>query len=334
MKAQVLTKPGPIDESPLKPVELPIPEPRQDEIRLQVQVCGVCRTDLHIVEGELSLPRLPLIPGHQIVGTVERVGKEVTRFSQGDRAGVGWLYSACGKCPSCKHDKENLCDDARFTGYHVDGGYAQYVAVPESFAYHIPNGFSNEKAAPLLCAGVIGYRSLRLSEVQDDQRLGMYGFGGSAHIVIQVAVYRGCQVYVYTRSEEHQKLARRLGAVWAGRAEDGEPETLDSAIVFAPAGDLVLEALRVLRKGGTIALAGIYMSPIPEMNYDLIYGEKTLRSVANSTRRDAEELLRLAAEIPIHTEVEVFSLDKANKALRLLKGSDISGAAVLEIPQD
>ena len=269
-----------------------------------------------------------------VFGIVEKLGQGVTRFQKGDRAGVAWLYSACGECPYCRRERENLCEDARFTGYHVDGGYAQYVVVPERFAYHIHRGFSNEEAAPLLCAGVIGYRALRLSEVQAGQRLGMYGFGGSAHVVIQVAVHWGCQVYVYTRSREHQELARCLGAVWVGRAEDAALEELDSAIIFAPAGGLVLEALRALRKGGTISLAGIYMSPIPEMQYGLIYGERTLRSVANTTRRDAEELLRVAEEIPIRTEVEVFPFEEANRALRLLKESRISGAAVLAIPQE
>ncbi len=334
MKAQVLKAPLLVDRSPLTITEVPVPEPGPGEVRLRVKACGICRTDLHIVEGELNLPKLPITPGHQIVGVIDKLGEGVARLKRGDRVGVSWLYSACGTCSSCLIGKENLCENARFTGYSVDGGYAQYVVAPEGFVYSLPQGFPDADAAPLLCAGVIGYRSLRLSEIQKGQTLGMYGFGGSAHVVIQVAVHWGCEVYVFTRSREHQDLARRLGAVWAGQAEEGEQESLDSAIIFAPTGPLVPVALSHIRKGGTVALAGIYMTPIPEMKYDLIYGERTLRSVANSTRQDVKELLSLAAEIPIHTEVELYPLEKANQALIALKNSDISGAAVLEIPQD
>ena len=333
MKAMVLRKARPIEEKPLEAVEVPAPTPGPDEIRIKVQACGVCHTDLHTVEGELTLPRLPVIPGHQIVGVVDQLGANVTRFRLGDRVGVAWLYSSCGQCDFCRRGLENLCDQARFTGLHADGGYAQYTVVPAAFAYPIPPGFPDLQAAPLLCAGVIGYRSLRLSEIQPGERLGLYGFGASAHVTIQVARHWGCEVFVFTRSEEHRQLARELGAAWVGGARDEPPALLDSAITFAPAGWIVLEALRVLRKGGTVAINAIHMSPIPEMKYSLIYGERTLRSVANMTRQDAEELLQLAAQIPIHTEVEVYPLAEANRVLQRLKDRQVRGAAVLEIPE-
>lgn len=333
MKAMVLRKARPIEEKPLEAVEVPAPTPGPDEIRIKVQACGVCHTDLHTVEGELTLPRLPVIPGHQIVGVVDQLGANVTRFRLGDRVGVAWLYSSCGQCDFCRRGLENLCDQARFTGLHADGGYAQYTVVPAAFAYPIPPGFPDLQAAPLLCAGVIGYRSLRLSEIQPGERLGLYGFGASAHVTIQVARHWGCEVFVFTRSEEHRQLARELGAAWVGGARDEPPALLDSAITFAPAGWIVLEALRVLRKGGTVAINAIHMSPIPEMKYSLIYGERTLRSVANMARQDAEELLQLAAQIPIHTEVEVYPLAEANRVLQRLKDRQVRGAAVLEIPE-
>jgi len=329
MKAMILKAPRPVEENPLAAIELPPPEPGPDDIRIRVHVCGVCHTDLHTVEGELALPKLPLIPGHQIVGTVESMGANVTRFCVGDRVGVTWLYSACGECDFCRQGLENLCDNARFTGLHADGGYAQYAVVPAAFAYPIPAGFPDAQAAPLLCAGVIGYRSLRLCEIQPGQRLGLYGFGASAHVTIQVARHWGCEVYVFTRSEEHRRHARELGAVWVGGAEDDPPAEMDSSITFAPAGWIVPEALRVLRKGGTLAINAIHMSPIPEMKYSLIYGERTVRSVANCTRQDAEELLRLAAEIPIRTDVELYPLEEANRVLQRLKRAEVRGAAVL-----
>lgn len=331
MKAQLLNRTAPVEENPLELVDLPVPEPAEDQIRLRIQACGICHTDLHTVEGELSLPKLPVVPGHQIVGVVDAAGSRATRLREGDQVGVAWLSSTCGTCRYCLSGRENLCGSARFTGYHVDGGYAEYAVASRQFVYPIPRGFSALEAAPLLCGGVIGYRALRLSEAKEGERLGLYGFGSSAHIVIQVALHRGMEVYVYTRGPEHQELARRLGAVWAGRAEQAAPESLDSAIIFAPAGPLVPQALRALRRGGTVALAGIYMSSIPEMDYSLLYGERGLRSVANSTRQDAEELLALAPEIPIRTEVQVFPLEEANHALRLLKGGDINGAGVLSI---
>ena len=331
MRALCLNSARPIEDQPLMPVELPTPVPGPGELRLRVEACGLCRTDLHIIEGDLPLPTLPIVPGHQIVGVVDRVGEGVTRVQAGDRLGAPWLYSTCGRCAFCRRDQENLCDAARFTGYHVNGGYAECVVVQEAFAYPLPSGISTVHAAPLLCAGVIGFRALRLSEVKSGERLGLYGFGGSAHIAIQVAVHWGCEVLVFTRSEAHRTLARQLGAHWAGRVEDDPPGPLDSAVIFAPVGRLVLEALRVLRKGGTIAIAGITMSPIPELDYALLYQERTVRSVANSTRQDVHDLLRLAVEIPIRTEVRAFPLEEANRALQLLKESRLSGAGVLTV---
>ncbi|PWB79857.1 MAG: alcohol dehydrogenase [Candidatus Methylomirabilota bacterium] len=329
MRALYLNHARPIEQQPLVPVELPTPIPSQGELLLRIEACGLCRTDLHIIEGDLPLPTLPIVPGHQIVGVVDRVGRGVTRFQAGDRLGVPWLYSTCGQCAFCRRDQENLCDAARFTGYHVNGGYAEFVMVQEAFAYPLPSDISPIHAAPLLCAGVIGFRALRLSGIQPGGRLGLYGFGGSAHIAIQVAVHWGCEVYVFTRSETHRALAVRLGARWAGQAEDNPPERLDSAVIFAPVGRLVLEALRILRKGGTIAVAGITMSPIPELDYALLYQERTVRSVANSTRQDVRDLLRLAAEIPIRTEIRAFPLEEAHRALQMLKLSRFSGAGVL-----
>ncbi|MEA3460189.1 MAG: zinc-dependent alcohol dehydrogenase family protein [Chloroflexota bacterium] len=334
MKAMVLREARPIDENPLEMMEAPTPTPGPDEIRIKIRVCGVCHTDLHEVEGDLPLPKLPLIPGHQIVGVVDSVGRGVTRFQVGDRAGVPWLYSTCGKCDSCRRGLENLCENARFTGYHVDGGYAQYMIVSEAFAYHLPEGFSDVEVAPLLCGGVIGYRALKLSEVRPGECLGLYGFGSSAHIVIQIARHWGCEVYVFTRSEEHRRHALELGAAWVGGARDEPPNPVDSSIVFAPAGWIVPEALRVLQKGGTLALAGIHMTPIPQMDYDsLLYYERTVRSVANSTRQDVVELLRLAEAMQIRTDVQVFPLEEANRVLQLLKRAEIRGTAVLKIPE-
>jgi propanol-preferring alcohol dehydrogenase len=331
MKAMCLSKAQPIEQNPLELLDLPAPVPGPREVRLRVEACGVCRTDLHIIEGDLQLPKLPLVPGHQIVGIVDRVGEGVTRFRIGDRLGIPWLFSTCGQCDFCQQDQENLCDVARFTGYHLNGGYAEFVVAPEAFAYRLPAGFSPTQAAPLLCAGVIGFRALQQSKIRPGERLGLYGFGGSAHIAIQVAVHWGCEVFVFTRSEEHRALARQFGAHWTGRAEDDPPGRLDSAVIFAPVGRLVLEALRVLGKGGTIALAGITMTPIPELDYGLLYQERSIVSVANSTRQDVLDLLKLASDIPIRTEVQTFPLEQANHALHLLKESRFRGAAVLRI---
>jgi len=329
MKAMVLPGPAPIEQSPLQLTELPQPQPGAGQIRIRVRVCGVCHTDLHTVEGELALRRLPLVPGHQIVGTVDVLGEGVTRFRIGDRVGVAWLHQSCGQCEYCRRGDENLCESGRFTGLDVDGGYAEYTLAPAAFAYPIPDIFTDEEASPLLCAGIIGYRALRLSQVQPGQRLGLYGFGASAHIAIQIARHWDCQVYVFTRSQSHRQLARALGAVWAGDARDDPGPRMHSSITFAPVGWIVPQALRVLDKGGTLAINAIHMSPIPEMPYQLIYHERTVRSVANSTRQDAEELLHIAAEIPIKTEVHTFPLEEANQVLQALKASQIDGAAAL-----
>lgn len=331
MRALILEHPRPVEENPLATAELPRPEPAPGQIRLRVRACGVCHTDLHLVEGEIATPMLPVVPGHQIVGQVDALGAGVSQFTAGDRVGVPWLYSTCGQCDDCQNGRENLCDEARFTGQHADGGFAQYMVVPTAFAYALPHGFPDDQAAPLLCAGIIGYRSLRLSEIQPGGRLGLYGFGASAHVTIQIARHWGCEVYVFTRSEEHRRHALELGADWVGQAHDTPPAKLDSAVTFAPAGWLVPEALRVLRKGGTLALNAIHMSAIPELPYNLIYGERTVRSVANSTRQDAEDLLRLAARIPIKTEVELYPLTEANTVLQRLKHAKIRGAAVLQV---
>jgi len=332
MRAFISKEPRPIEEEPLAEVEVADPVPGPDEVRIKISTCGVCHTDLHVIEGELPPKKLPIIPGHEIVGIVDATGGKVSRFKVGDKAGAAWLHSTCGECEFCLRSNENLCEKARFTGYDVDGGYAQYTVVPENFAYSVPDGFSDLEAAPLLCAGIIGYRALRLSDIEKGGRLGLYGFGASAHIVIQVATYWNCEVYVFSRSEEHRQLARKLGAVWTGRAEDDPPVKLQSAIIFAPAGKLVRDALRVLEKGGTLALAGIYMTPIPELDYEKhLYHEKTVKSVANSTRKDAEDILSLAAEIPIRTEIQEFALHDVNRALILLKQGRIKGAGVLRI---
>jgi propanol-preferring alcohol dehydrogenase len=331
MKAMRLNGFRDIRKHPLRLTELPLPKPGPEDILIRVSVCGVCHTDLHTVEGELQEVRLPIIPGHQVVGFVEKRGERAYRFKEGQRVGVAWLYSADGECAFCRRGNENLCEKGQFTGYHVNGGYTEYIVVPEKFAYIIPQIFSDEEAAPLLCAGIIGYRALRLSGIKPGERLGLYGFGASAHVAIQVAVHRGCEVYVFSRSREHQALARKLGAAWTGTAKDETPEKMQSSIIFAPAGELVLNALEHTERGGTVALAGIYMTPVPRMDYvKYLYQERILRSVANATRQDGEELLKVAAEIPIRTTTQVFALNEANKALELLKAGKISGAAVLK----
>lgn len=331
MRAMLLQTPRPVDQAPLVAAEIEKPQPGPGQVRLKVLTCGVCHTDLHIVEGDLSLPRLPTVPGHQIVGRVDAIGDGVSQYQAGDRLGVPWLYQTCERCRYCRAGKENLCENIRFTGLHADGGFAEYMVVDARFAYSIPDIFSDTEAAPLLCAGVVGYRSLRLSRVQPGQRLGLYGFGASAHIIIQIARHWQCQVFVFTRNEHHRDMARTLGAAWAGGAGDDPGVPLDSSIIFAPAGWLVPEALRALDKGGTLALGGIHMSPIPEMPYDLLWHERTVQSVANSTRQDAVDFLDIAAEVPVRTEVELFPLEQANEALLRLKRSEINGAAVLQV---
>ena len=334
MKAMLLNKFALIDQSPLELTDVPMPEPGAEDILIRINVCGVCHTDLHTIEGELPDVKLPIIPGHQIVGIVEKMGSEASRFKEGDRVGVAWLYSTEENCRYAQQGKENLCDNARFTGYHVNGGYTEYIVISEKFAYPIPSIFSDQEAAPLLCAGIIGYRALRLSEVKPGQRLGLIGFGASAHVAIQVAVHWGCEVYVFSRSGEHRELARKLGASWTGTSNEDPPAKLDSIVNFTPAGPTVLDGMRFLDKGGTQALAGIYMSPVPEMDYiKYLYNERTLRSVANATRDDGNELLKIAAEIPIKTTTQIFPLEEANQALQLLKDSKIDGAAVLQIAE-
>lgn len=331
MRAMLLKTPAPIEQHPLQPADLPDPQPGRGEIRLAVKVCGLCHTDLHIVEGELTPHLGQVVPGHQIVGEVDQCGEGANRFKPGDKVGVPWLYRTDQTCRYCQQGTENLCEHALFTGYDVNGGYAQYHIVSEEFAYLLPEGFEDVQAAPLLCAGVIGYRALRQAEVKPGGRLGLYGFGASAHICIQVARHWGCEVYAFTRGEHHRELALKLGAKWAGPAGEDLPVKMDSSIIFAPAGGLVIEALKQLDKGGTLALAGIYMSQIPPLDYNLLYGERTVRSVANSTRQDTIELLKLAKEIPLKTEVEMFELDQLNEALIRLKEGSINGAGVIRI---
>lgn len=331
MKAMQLHHAAAVETAPLVMIEIDPPQPGPGQVRLKIHTCGVCHTDLHIVEGDLALPRLPTIPGHQGVGVVDAVGKGVTLHQVGDRLGAPWLYQTCGQCRYCRAGKENLCEAIRFTGLHADGGFAEYMVVGEKFAYPIPPVFSDVEAAPLLCAGVVGYRSLRLSRVQPGQRLGLYGFGASAHLMLQVARSWGCEVFVFTRGEHHRRLARSLGAVWAGGAEDDPGVMMDSSIIFAPAGSLVPLALQRLDKGGTLALGGIHMSPIPEMAYDLLWHERTIQSVTNSTRQDVLDFLQVAAAVPVKTEIAVFSLAQANEVLLRLKRSQINGAAVLVV---
>jgi alcohol dehydrogenase, propanol-preferring len=327
MRAMVLTAPG----SPLVLQALPSPEPGPDQVLLQVRACGVCRTDLHIAEGELAEPKLPLILGHEIVGTVVGRGSNVERFSLGERVGVPWLGHTCGVCRYCERGAENLCDRARFTGYQIDGGYAEYALADQRFCFPLIGTYGDAEAAPLLCAGLIGYRSLRLTG--ETERLGIYGFGAAAHIITQIACHQGRTVFAFTRSGDvkAQAFARELGAVWAGDSDVPAPEPLDAAIIFAPVGSLVPLALRSVAKGGSVVCAGIHMSDIPAFPYHILWGERVIRSVANLTRRDGEEFLALAPQIPIHTQVEAFALEQANAALRRLKHSQVQGAAVLVI---
>jgi propanol-preferring alcohol dehydrogenase len=327
MRAMVLER----QRQPLRLAELPDPEPGSGQLLLSVSACGVCRTDLHIVDGDLTEPKLPLIPGHQIVGTVVGAGAGAERYAPGERVGVPWLGWTCGECRYCLSGRENLCDRARFTGYDVDGGYAELAVADERFCFPLPPGLSDEETAPLLCAGLIGYRALRL--LGDAGRIGFYGFGASAHILCQVAVYQGRRVFVFTREgdADGQEFARSLGAEWAGSSQEAPPEELDGAIVFAPVGALMPAALRVSAKGARIISAGIHMSEIPAFPYEILWGERTLGSVANLTRRDGEEFLDLAPRVPVRTEVEVHPLEAANEALDSIRSGALRGAAVLRI---
>ncbi len=325
MRAMILDRAGQL----LREGELPVPKPQSGQVLLKVHVCGVCRTDLHIVDGELAKPKLPLVLGHQIVGTVIETGKGATKFSLGTRVGVPWLGHTCNCCRYCLRGRENLCDRALFTGYDLNGGYAEYAVADERFCFLIPEGFPDLQAAPLLCAGLIGYRSYRMTE--DAERIGFYGFGAAAHILIQVAKYQGKKVYAFTRSGDTsgQQFARHLGAVWAGGSDELPPDELDAAIIFAPVGKLVPAALKAVAKGGIVVCAGIHMSDIPSFPYEILWEERVLRSVANLTRRDGAEFLALAPQIPIQTEVSSFPLSKANEALDALRNGKINGAAVL-----
>ncbi len=334
MKAMVLEGCAPVETAPLKFMDLPDPIPGPGEVRVRVRACGLCRTDLHVIEGELPFPGHPVIPGHQIVGVVDRLGEGAARFAVGQRVGIAWLRHTCGKCVYCRNGSENLCESARFTGYHEPGGYAEYSVVDEDFAYPIPDLFSDLEAPPLLCAGIIGYRSLRRSGLRPGESLGIYGFGSSAHIVIQIALHMGCKVYVCTRGERHRDLAARMGAEWVGEKPEEMPALTNSAIVFAPAGKLVPKALEHLRKGGTLALAGIYMSPVPQMDYEKhLFYEKNVCSVTANTRDDGMELLRIATEIPIRPQVQTFALSEANEALLRLKEDRLEGSGILTVGQ-
>jgi alcohol dehydrogenase, propanol-preferring len=325
MQAMLLEEPG----RPLRPARLPRPQPRRGELLLRVNACGICRTDLHVAHGELTEPKLPLVLGHEIVGTVVRLGPGVERFAEGDRVGVPWLGWTCGSCTYCLTGRENLCDRARFTGYHRDGGYAEFTVADARFCFPLPEAYDDVRAAPLLCAGLIGYRAL--SAAGSAARLGLYGFGAAAHLVAQIATHQGRRVFAFTREGDAggQAFARSLGAVWAGASTEPAPEPLEAAIIFAPVGSLVPAALQAVVKGGTVVCAGIHMSPIPGFGYDLLWGERSIRSVANLTRRDGEEFFRLAREIPLRVEVERLSLADANLGLERLEAGEVRGAAVL-----
>ena len=333
-----LTLPGPVDGQPLAQMDAPIPVPGAGDIRIRVRACGVCHTDLHIVEGDIAPARLPIVPGHQVVGTVDGRGSRAERFREGDRVGVPWLYSTCGECAYCRSGRENLCEQARFTGYHVDGGYAEYMVVPEAFAYPLPHGFDDVQAAPLLCGGVIGHRALRLAGVLDEPRsepfrLGLYGFGASASLAIQEAIHLGCVVHVASRSAEERERAVELGAASTGGYAEPPAQALDAAITFAPVGSVVVFALHDLAPGGTVVINAIHLDQIPAFPYPLLWEERGMRSVANVTHRDAVEFLELAAAIPIRTAVRPYLLTDANAALADLAAGRIGAAAAVLIPE-
>ncbi len=329
MKAMVLNATAPVESHPLQLTELPIPEPGPNELRLRVLACGVCHTDIHEIEGDIQVPRLPLIVGHEIVGIVDQLGTNVNAPAVGTLVGVPWLAGVCGTCKYCRKDRENLCENIRFTGFHTDGGYAEFTLVRAGFCYPLPENLPVPNLAPLLCAGVIGYRGLKRAQIQPGDRVGLWGFGASAHICLQILKYWNCLVAVFTRSPLHQQHARELGADWVGSADEQPPFPLNTGVIFAPAGELVPKALARLERGATLALAGIHMSPIPVLDYELIYHERALVSVANSTRQDVTKLLQLAEKIPLQTTVTTFLLEQANDALLAVKHSRINGAAVL-----
>jgi propanol-preferring alcohol dehydrogenase len=337
MKACLLKSPAPIETNPLLFTDVPAPQPASGEVLVRVSYCGVCRTDLHVIEGELPPQKSPVIPGHQVVGVIEKFGSGGSpgsgRFPVGARVGIAWLHHTDGTCEFCRSGAENLCDHPTFTGYSVDGGYAEYIVAPQDFTYAIPEQFPDEQAAPLLCAGIIGFRCLRLSGIKPGGKLGFYGFGAAAHVAIQLARHWNIEVYASTRDARHRKLALELGAKWAGDTFAEPPAKLDAAIVFAPAGEIVPAALKALRKGGVLVLGGIHMSPIPSFSYDLLYQERMIRSVANNTRQDGEDFLRVAAKIPIRTHTQLYPLSEANRALNALKNDAIQGAAVLKVAE-
>jgi len=328
MKAMSLAAPGPAESLPLRPIEAPAPRPARGEVVLTVEACGVCRTDLHILEGEVPA-QLPIVPGHQAAGLVSAVGEGVQGFEIGDRVGVGWMAWTCGVCRFCRSGRENLCLSAKSTGRDRDGGYAEAMAADARWVYLLPGGFSSSQAAPLLCAGIIGYRSLRVSGIAPGGRLGLFGFGASAHLAIQVARHWGCEVYVFSREAPHRELAKAMGAAWAGDADDDPGVELDAAVTFAPAGEVVVAALSRLGPGGIVAVNAIHMTPIPTFPYEKLYGERSIRSVMNYTRRDAEEFLDLAARIPVRAQTEIFRLEQAGEVLLRVKRGDVRGAAVL-----
>ena len=330
MKAIVLEKQESLEKRPLKLKNLAVPEPRQSEVRIRVDVCGACRTDLHIVEGELPQHKLPLVPGHQIVGRIDKIGAEVTKWRPGERVGVPWLHKTCGKCKYCLRGQENLCSGALFTGYDVDGGFAEYTVAPEDFIYLLPGNYDDLEAAPLLCAGVIGYQAFSATGL-DKGRLGLFGFGSSAHIIIQVAVHKGFEVYVVSRTDKELALAQELGAKWVGHIDDDMGVLLDAGIVFAPSGELLVKSLKKLDKGGRIVSAGIYTTPLPGFEYALIYPEKCLTSIAHTTRENVRGFLKVAAEFKIKTQISEYKLEEANQALLNIKDSKVSGSTVLRI---
>ncbi len=331
MRTMRLKAPQPAERSPLEAADLLMPEPGRGEVRIKIAACGVCHTDLHTVEGDIHPPQMPVTPGHQVVGIIDEVGPGADGVLAGDRVGMPWLYQACGVCEFCARGDENLCPDIRFTGFHVDGGYAEYMLAPAHYTLPIPAAIPDLEAAPLLCAGIIGYRALHKADLQPGERLGLVGFGASAHLAIQVAHHWGCETSIFTRSEGHRRHAAELGAGWVGGVEDKIDAPLDRAVIFAPAGNLVPVILEKIRPGGTLAINAIHMSPIPEMPYRLLYGERTLRSVANATYQDGIDFLSLAAEIPVRVTVNPYPLDQANRALVDLKHSHFNGEAVLVI---
>jgi len=332
VKAMVLNAVAPIETNPLELTDVPDPAPGRGQVRLKVRCCGICRTDLHVIEGELPRQTLPVIPGHQIVGIVDAVGEGCLTLRERVRAGAAWLRRTCGVCAFCTSGRENLCESQRFTGYHEDGGYAEYAVVDEAFAYPIPEPFSDVDAAPLLCAGIVGYRALKRSDLPDGGTLAIYGFGSSAHVIAQIALHRGCTVYVVTRGEGHRELARQMGATWVGQRAEDMPVETDSAIIFAPAGELVPAALKKLKKGGTLSLAGIYMTPIPAMDYEqCVFYERDIHSVTANTRADGRELLAEAARIPVRPQTTTYPLHEANRALQDLKADRVNGSGVLVV---